>query len=287
RGGDGPGPTRRPGMDRRHRRCRGSVVPAAPDGLIDPRGALRRQGRALPRHGGRGAYGGGTLRGRLRRSGHGFESGLARHRPGGALAPPRGRRQGFHGAAQRRSARRLLGGWPRGGRRSSAGVVTRSRARIRDGHRAIGHRLPGHPRRRGPGDPGTGGAAMRRASPIQRVPAMWGLAGLVPIAVLLFKEDLTLFDAGMRALAVLAAVMFLRWLGDKAVRGVLATLEPEPVPAEASQTEESDACGQTASADWMSDGWRAAADRPRWGSGRRAAARSLPAGAVACRAAPG
>lgn len=82
---------------------------------------------------------------------------------------------------------------------------------------------------------------MRRASPIQRVPAMWGLAGLVPIAVLLFREDLTLFEAGMRALAVLAAVMFLRWLGDKAVRGVLATLEPEPVPAEASQTEESDA----------------------------------------------
>ncbi|MFO7299373.1 MAG: hypothetical protein DIU67_004175 [Actinomycetes bacterium] len=55
---------------------------------------------------------------------------------------------------------------------------------------------------------------------------MWGLVGLVPIAVLLFKADLTLFEAGFRAVAVLGAVMFLRWLGDKAVRGMLATLEP-------------------------------------------------------------
>lgn len=70
---------------------------------------------------------------------------------------------------------------------------------------------------------------MRRASPIQRLPAMWGLVGLVPIAVLLFKQGITLFEAGMRALVVLAAVVFLRWLGDKAVRGLVATLEPEPV----------------------------------------------------------
>lgn len=74
---------------------------------------------------------------------------------------------------------------------------------------------------------------MRRASPIQRLPAMWGLIGLVPIAVLLFKSDLTLFEAGVRALVVLVVVMFLRWLGDKAVRGVLATLEPKPAGVEA------------------------------------------------------
>lgn len=74
---------------------------------------------------------------------------------------------------------------------------------------------------------------MRRASPIQRVPVMWGLVGLVPIAVLLFKQDLTLFEAGLRASVILAAVVFLRWLGDKAVRGMLATLEPEPVRVEA------------------------------------------------------
>lgn len=74
---------------------------------------------------------------------------------------------------------------------------------------------------------------MRRASPIQRLPAMWGLIGLVPIAVLLFKSDLTLFEAGVRALVVLVVVMFLRWLGDKAVRGMLATLEPGSAGVEA------------------------------------------------------
>ena len=74
---------------------------------------------------------------------------------------------------------------------------------------------------------------MRRASPIQRLPAVWGLIGLVPIAVLLFKSDLTLFEAGVRALVVLVVVLFLRWLGDKAVRGVLATLEPGPPGVEA------------------------------------------------------
>lgn len=73
---------------------------------------------------------------------------------------------------------------------------------------------------------------MRRPSPIQRLPAMWGLIGLVPIAVLLFQQDLTLYEAGMRALVVLGAVVLLRWLADKAVRGLVATLEPEPVPVE-------------------------------------------------------
>lgn len=67
---------------------------------------------------------------------------------------------------------------------------------------------------------------MRGSSPIHRLSATWGLAGLVPIAVLLFQEDLTLLDAGFRAVAVLAAVVALRWLADRVVRGLAATLDP-------------------------------------------------------------
>src|SRR5690606_39579592 len=79
--------------------------------------------------------------------------------------------------------------------------------RVRDG-RAPWSRLSGDPHRRGSGRPGPGGqAAMRRASPIQRLPAVWGLIGLVPIAVLLFKADLTLLEAGGRALVVRVVVV--------------------------------------------------------------------------------
>lgn len=76
---------------------------------------------------------------------------------------------------------------------------------------------------------------MRGSSPIHRLSATWGLVGLVPIAVLLFQEDLTLLEAGTRAAAVLAAVVVLRWVADRAVRGLAATLDPERAAEEAGQ----------------------------------------------------
>src|SRR5690606_24257511 len=155
--------------------------------------------------------------------------GVGRYGPGGAMAPSGGRRQGVDGPARRKRARRVVGRQTRGGRRPALAVLSGSGPRLRDGHRPGRDGLSSGTGGRGAGLPWAGGVATRRASPIQRLPAMWGLVGLVPIAVLLFKQDITRFEAGMRALVVLAAVVFLRGLGDKAVRGLVATLEPEPV----------------------------------------------------------
>lgn len=66
---------------------------------------------------------------------------------------------------------------------------------------------------------------MKGTSVIQRVSAFWGLAALTPIGVLLFQNELSLLQAGVRGLAILAGVIAIRWLADRAVRIVASTLD--------------------------------------------------------------
>lgn len=66
---------------------------------------------------------------------------------------------------------------------------------------------------------------MKGTSVIQRVSAFWGLAALTPIGVLLFQDELSLLQAGVRGLAILAGVIAIRWLADRVVRTVASTLD--------------------------------------------------------------
>lgn len=68
---------------------------------------------------------------------------------------------------------------------------------------------------------------MRGTSVIHRVSATWGLGAMIPVAILLFQEELTLLEAGARASAILAAVLVLRWVADRTVRGLASTLDQE------------------------------------------------------------
>lgn len=66
---------------------------------------------------------------------------------------------------------------------------------------------------------------MKGTSVIQRVSAFWGLAALTPIGVLLFQDELSLLEAGVRGLAILAGVIAIRWLADRVVRILASTLD--------------------------------------------------------------
>lgn len=66
---------------------------------------------------------------------------------------------------------------------------------------------------------------MRGTSVIHRLSAVWGLAALAPVAVLLFQDELSLLEAGVRALAILAGVVCIRWITDRVVRGIASSLD--------------------------------------------------------------
>lgn len=66
---------------------------------------------------------------------------------------------------------------------------------------------------------------MRSTSVIHRLSAVWGLAALAPVAVLLFQDELSLLEAGVRALAILAGVVCIRWITDRVVRGIASGLD--------------------------------------------------------------
>lgn len=78
---------------------------------------------------------------------------------------------------------------------------------------------------------------MRGTSAIRRISAFWGLAALAPVAILLFQEELSLLEAGVRAVGILVGVLCLRWITDRVVRGVASTLdrngESSPSPEKA------------------------------------------------------
>lgn len=88
---------------------------------------------------------------------------------------------------------------------------------------------------------------MRGTSVIHRVSAFWGLAALTPIGVLLFQNELSLLEAGFRALAILAGVMAIRWATDRVVRGLASTLdrtsESEPTPRRRAEDDKSGTTG--------------------------------------------
>lgn len=71
---------------------------------------------------------------------------------------------------------------------------------------------------------------MRVTSPIHRLSATGGLIALVPVALLLFQDRLTLLEAGARGVAILAAVLVVRWVTDRTVRGVVSRLDAEDRP---------------------------------------------------------
>lgn len=66
---------------------------------------------------------------------------------------------------------------------------------------------------------------MRGTSVIHRLSAVWGLAALAPVALLLFQDELSLLEAGVRAMAILAGVVCIRWITDRVVRGIASSLD--------------------------------------------------------------
>ena len=67
-----------------------------------------------------------------------------------------------------------------------------------------------------------------RSSPVRRIFAWFGLAALAPIGYLVFTQQMSVFDAGMKALLVLITVLVAVRLIEFALGGVAASLERRP-----------------------------------------------------------